>query len=657
MKTASLCSTGYPFLKSHITRHCVLLLLLCITGISWSATESSPRRRATPTPDSADTTASAAVVTPTPVPRVTPASTPEPTPRPTPVLTPVPVPVVIPVVTPRPTPIMTPILTPRPTAAPIVTPVSTPRVTPLSTAEVTPLATATPRRTPRVTPTVTPAAGTPTPTPGITPIASPTPPPSGTPTPKATITPSVSPTPPGGSTPTPKATITPSASPTPPKGTPTPTPTGTPRRPPRPTPSVTPTVSPTPSHYRPGEWRGHRDSHDGPLSEYRAHAITGHDNSGDDFTIVGSSDFGYPVFSDFRASIWSNATCYRAGDPVRVYFRTTADAYVYVFDTDTAGVTRQIFPSYYDGDNFVRGGITYSLPGAGYNMTVSAPAGTEHLQIVAVTRQYSALRFYHRDYSLGNPFPVRRDGCDDFMHRLGVEKGRRSERNVDRTSTRVVQSTADCFFSVYTTDWRRQGKGWVKVDTTPNNVRVDVNGDYLGTTPLTLEMSPGDYEIRLSKPGYADEVRWVRVRSDALQKMHIELFADTYINVPSSAQVLQSPNYWVPRVPPPLPESEAIPEPILTPTPVPTAEPVATSMVNENADNASAPGVATGNQTQTAPVSAVATPAPIYPDADAVQDGSRQSRNQMLLFVGLVIAALGAGIGIGIWVKASMSKK
>ena len=82
-----------------------------------------------------------------------------------------------------------------------------------------------------------------------------------------------------------------------------------------------------------------------------------------------------PQNGSLRATIWTDAYRYYEGDPVRVYFRTTQDAYVYIFDRDTEGQTRQLFPNYYDRENFVRGGVTYRIPDRNYGLRVSGPSG------------------------------------------------------------------------------------------------------------------------------------------------------------------------------------------------------------------------------------------------------------------------------------------
>jgi hypothetical protein len=74
------------------------------------------------------------------------------------------------------------------------------------------------------------------------------------------------------------------------------------------------------------------------------------------------------------------------GDEVRVYYRTSADAYVAIFRIDTDGVVSLVYPQHPDMDGAVRGGRDYRLlfpnsarwnvdedPGVGYFFMVASP--------------------------------------------------------------------------------------------------------------------------------------------------------------------------------------------------------------------------------------------------------------------------------------------
>ncbi|MGD8396579.1 MAG: DUF4384 domain-containing protein [Candidatus Eiseniibacteriota bacterium] len=88
------------------------------------------------------------------------------------------------------------------------------------------------------------------------------------------------------------------------------------------------------------------------------------------------------------ATVWTDRgrdSIYRIGDPVEVRFRVDDDAYVCVYDIDTEGRVRVLFPAHPDEDGFVPGGLTLAVPDAdaGYDLVASGPPGIELVGIVA----------------------------------------------------------------------------------------------------------------------------------------------------------------------------------------------------------------------------------------------------------------------------------
>jgi len=114
-----------------------------------------------------------------------------------------------------------------------------------------------------------------------------------------------------------------------------------------------------------------------------------------------------PPDDNLKVRVWTDRRSYVEGDPVRIYFWANEDAYIYIYDTDTRGVTQQIFPNYYDRDNFIRGGRVYSIPDRGYNLTVSGPEGREFLEAIAVSHHRN-IRLPRHEWRRSEPFPDRK---------------------------------------------------------------------------------------------------------------------------------------------------------------------------------------------------------------------------------------------------------
>ena len=74
---------------------------------------------------------------------------------------------------------------------------------------------------------------------------------------------------------------------------------------------------------------------------------------------------------------------YCVGEPIAIYFRANADAWVTILDTDTRGRTHRIFPNRWDREHFVEAGRVYRLPVDGYRFEVEGPPGRETLHALA----------------------------------------------------------------------------------------------------------------------------------------------------------------------------------------------------------------------------------------------------------------------------------
>jgi hypothetical protein len=250
----------------------------------------------------------------------------------------------------------------------------------------------------------------------------------------------------------------------------------------------------------------------------------------------------------FRLRVWTNRKEYRDGEPVRIYFRVTRDAYVYLFDCDTSGVSRQIFPNYYDQENYLKAGVTYSIPTDDYSLVVEGPPGREELDAVAVlTRDNWDWRYYGR-FDRERPFPARPEGHRELMRSLreggieeeptgererdsyrsegeGREKGLRPEERGEAqgirirpnpnppSSSRVAQAHAS--FEIVRPRglfwWSHEDEARLHVTSDPERARVYVDGDYRGTSPVEFEVKPGSRSIQVEKEGYYPGVRRIRV--------------------------------------------------------------------------------------------------------------------------------------------------
>jgi hypothetical protein len=79
-----------------------------------------------------------------------------------------------------------------------------------------------------------------------------------------------------------------------------------------------------------------------------------------------------------------NGAVYQPGQHVRVYFRTSEDCYVILYNVDTEGFVHVLYPKY-DDPAWVSGGYIYEIPDPydDYDLVVDSPTGVEYVVAVA----------------------------------------------------------------------------------------------------------------------------------------------------------------------------------------------------------------------------------------------------------------------------------
>lgn len=76
---------------------------------------------------------------------------------------------------------------------------------------------------------------------------------------------------------------------------------------------------------------------------------------------------------------------YKIRDRLAVFFQSSVDAYIYIFDIGPTGDITHIFPNEYMSDNHVKGGKRYSLPDedAPFEWILQEPGGTHIIKVIA----------------------------------------------------------------------------------------------------------------------------------------------------------------------------------------------------------------------------------------------------------------------------------
>lgn len=278
---------------------------------------------------------------------------------------------------------------------------------------------------------------------------------------------------------------------------------------------------------------------------------------------------------------------YTVGDPVRITVRANETAHVYVFSTNDRGETRLLFPNHYDRENRLNGGQSKRLPGSQYRL-VATGDGWNRIDAIAVDVRGTNWRppTIARTSS-SDPFPLVRGGVAsarrilrDSLADAATRGGTRLQSSSsDGSSTNIThravtrgRTTATPFYGEDNTDVfirprrdepinpvrplppgyyppnyyppnyfppgyyqppgrpvpppRNQRDGEVRIDSTPTRADVYIDGFYYGTTPITIALPPGRYEVELYRRGYRDWRRWIRVEEDGRERISVRLQRD-----------------------------------------------------------------------------------------------------------------------------------
>jgi hypothetical protein len=198
----------------------------------------------------------------------------------------------------------------------------------------------------------------------------------------------------------------------------------------------------------------------------------------------------------FKVNVWVDKGCgstYRVGESLIVYFESSRDCYLTLFDFSPEGKVRQIFPNRYREDNFIRAHRVYAIPGErdSFEFRVTPPPGEETIKAVATVRPWW---FSREIVGYKEAFPIVGKSAKEFS-----SKFKQRIRPVPRTKW----AESNCTF--YVSGWVRPGRAEVRVTSEPTRASVYLDGEYRGTTPLTIRrVRVGEHRIRVTKEGYED---------------------------------------------------------------------------------------------------------------------------------------------------------
>lgn len=203
-------------------------------------------------------------------------------------------------------------------------------------------------------------------------------------------------------------------------------------------------------------------------------------------------EFGVEVFVD-KDPTGDSIPTYNIGERIVVTVRTTADAYVYLYNVRSNGEIMQFMPNSYDGagsSNYVRAGQARTFPPANarYNLQVDGPSGTDKIIALASRTQLDVGQLASISSS---GFATSNVGQDNFAQTLSI---------IVTPLPQTDWVTDTVLFNVGNAPMPQIGN--VNVSSNPSGAAVYVDNRFSGYTPLSFRIAAGAHTIRVAQQGY-----------------------------------------------------------------------------------------------------------------------------------------------------------
>jgi len=184
-------------------------------------------------------------------------------------------------------------------------------------------------------------------------------------------------------------------------------------------------------------------------------------------------------------------TTYEQGERIRIYFKTSKNAYVTIFGYDTRGDIRLLFPNQHQKNQYVQANREYYIEGI---IEPGSPPGIEYVQGFAMTEPTVIIRDLQSRLEKED-FPKMEEGFDRFTQRIkGILTGLPTQKWV---SSNILH---------YQVAERRIRTGQLSINSSPKGAEVYLDDRYVGRTPLIMDrIEVGEHLVRVEQPGYQ---RW-----------------------------------------------------------------------------------------------------------------------------------------------------
>lgn len=185
-----------------------------------------------------------------------------------------------------------------------------------------------------------------------------------------------------------------------------------------------------------------------------------------------------PAEPGIRVTLSLEKDVYAPGEYLRLRFTLSQEAYIYLYNVRPDGKVTLLLPNrFHQNPGFEAG--EHVLPTKGWRLRVTEPEGWEYLEIIATDR---SLSFYDAKAFERDPFLSFAD----------------PEAFANRLQELLVGSWGAAWVGFLV----HRPRATLRISTDPPGALAWADGTLLGTTPLAAEVTPGEVELLLEKPGY-----------------------------------------------------------------------------------------------------------------------------------------------------------
>lgn len=249
-----------------------------------------------------------------------------------------------------------------------------------------------------------------------------------------------------------------------------------------------------------------------------------------------------PAEGELDVQIWTDFRLYTPGEPLRIHLRLSRDAYVYVYNVNPAGRVRLLFPNAFSPNPFLKAGEHVLPEGPDYSFVVEKLYGVETLQALALLKPLPLLEELSAQGLEEVPFPQLQGNAEELKPR--VEKLIRITVEPDEWAADWIQFVVG------------PAVAHLRVTTDPPGARVLLNGKEMGTTPLTLDLEPGQFILVLRKEGYRPWLKSVQLGNGSFREFSVALEPEAALQPPPPPPTEGAGAVEPPPHPRPQPEPE-----------------------------------------------------------------------------------------------------